>query len=271
MNQQDSNQTEPRSWRNAEKRNKRITMQGMTESRSRKKRGDAVTTRDQSGTKSRARPSLAPTPIPTTLPSSRILRHGPTHPHHHAPVRARFAEHVARGARSHWRLGPAAEQPRLPPPAQRARRAHHTRTRATPRKRATERTAGFLLPAPRGHARPRICPARRDPLRCYRARAQGERACPRARQATSQGCDVVLGVCSVGALHADMPPGTLVVPDDFFCPHDVRRGKAAPFRAKPQSTPTTARTSCRVRDGPARRRRSRHTRTRRRRRGQRQR
>ena len=37
-----------------------------------------------------------------------------------------------------------------------------------------------------------------------------------------EGCQAVLGVCSVGALHADTALGTLVVPDDFWCPWDLR-------------------------------------------------
>jgi len=39
----------------------------------------------------------------------------------------------------------------------------------------------------------------------------------------SQGCKCVLGVCSVGSLTTSIPVGSFVVPDDWFCPHDVRR------------------------------------------------
>jgi 5'-methylthioadenosine phosphorylase len=36
-----------------------------------------------------------------------------------------------------------------------------------------------------------------------------------------RGVTRILGVCSVGALQADIPMGALVVPDDYFCPADI--------------------------------------------------
>ncbi|GIU84149.1 MAG: hypothetical protein KatS3mg008_0924 [Acidimicrobiales bacterium] len=55
------------------------------------------------------------------------------------------------------------------------------------------------------------------------------------------GCDRVIGFASVGSLRADIPPGTVVVPDDFFAPwstpsfYEDRRGHSSagfhtPFR-----------------------------------------
>jgi len=40
----------------------------------------------------------------------------------------------------------------------------------------------------------------------------------------SEGCDAVVGVASVGALQADTPLGELSVPEDFYCPWDIRSG-----------------------------------------------
>ena len=40
----------------------------------------------------------------------------------------------------------------------------------------------------------------------------------------AEGCSVVVGVCSVGALHSTTPLGSLSVPGDFWCPWDLRSG-----------------------------------------------
>ena len=39
----------------------------------------------------------------------------------------------------------------------------------------------------------------------------------------AEGVDAVVGACSVGSLHAALPVGALLVPDDYFCPADLRR------------------------------------------------
>jgi 5-methylthioadenosine/S-adenosylhomocysteine deaminase len=38
-----------------------------------------------------------------------------------------------------------------------------------------------------------------------------------------QGCDAVVGICSVGSLKASIPVGALMVCDDYWCPSDLRR------------------------------------------------
>ena len=38
-----------------------------------------------------------------------------------------------------------------------------------------------------------------------------------------QGCTYVMGVCSVGSLLPTIPVGSFVVPDDWYCPFDIRR------------------------------------------------
>lgn len=37
------------------------------------------------------------------------------------------------------------------------------------------------------------------------------------------GCSRVIGVCSVGSLRTSIGVGSIVVPDDYYCPYDVRR------------------------------------------------
>jgi len=39
----------------------------------------------------------------------------------------------------------------------------------------------------------------------------------------SIGCNRVIGVCSVGSLRTSIGVGAIVVPDDYYCPFDVRR------------------------------------------------
>jgi 5-methylthioadenosine/S-adenosylhomocysteine deaminase len=39
----------------------------------------------------------------------------------------------------------------------------------------------------------------------------------------AKGCDGVIGTCSVGSLKASLPVSAIVVPDDFYCPADLRR------------------------------------------------
>lgn len=39
----------------------------------------------------------------------------------------------------------------------------------------------------------------------------------------AKGCDAVVGTCSVGSLKSPLPVSSLVVPDDFYCPADLRR------------------------------------------------
>lgn len=38
-----------------------------------------------------------------------------------------------------------------------------------------------------------------------------------------QGCDYAVAICSVGSLKSSLPVGSLLVADDFWCPHDLRR------------------------------------------------
>jgi 5'-methylthioadenosine phosphorylase len=39
----------------------------------------------------------------------------------------------------------------------------------------------------------------------------------------AEGCDAIVGAASVGSLHASLPVGALLVPDDWYCPADLRR------------------------------------------------
>lgn len=38
------------------------------------------------------------------------------------------------------------------------------------------------------------------------------------------GATNVVGLCSVGALHQHTALGSIIVPDDFWCPYDLRSG-----------------------------------------------
>lgn len=39
----------------------------------------------------------------------------------------------------------------------------------------------------------------------------------------AKGCDYAVAICSVGSLSASLPVGSLMVCDDYWCPHDLRR------------------------------------------------
>lgn len=62
-----------------------------------------------------------------------------------------------------------------------------------------------------------------DPAAAYTQPAEVNYAAIAAALA-SEGCHAVVGVASVGALSHRNPLGSLLVPDDFFCPWDIRTG-----------------------------------------------